>query len=54
MTAKEPKTSKQAFAGTTRDMITTIMETLEINRKPGSVISQSIIMAAHKSGLLTN
>jgi hypothetical protein len=54
MTPKEPKISKQAVAGTTRDMIITILETLDIIRKPGSATSQSIIMAAYNSGLLTN
>jgi hypothetical protein len=54
MAPKEPKISKQAFAGITRDMMITILETLEIIRKPGSVISESIIMAAHRSILLTN
>jgi hypothetical protein len=47
MASKEPKISTQAVAGTTRDMIITILETLEIIRKPGNVISQRIIMAAH-------
>jgi len=41
-----------AVAGT-RDKIWTSQETLEIVRIPGSVIHQSIIIAAHKIGLLT-
>jgi len=53
MAPKEPKISTQAVAGTTRDMIITILETLDIIRKPESATSQSIIMAAHKIGLLT-
>ena len=53
MAPKEPKISKQAAAGTTRDMIITILDTLEIIRKSGSATSQSIIMAAYKIGLLT-
>jgi len=38
--------SKQAVAGTTRDIILTILETMEIIRKPVSATSQSISMAA--------
>jgi hypothetical protein len=52
MAPKEPKISKQAAAGTTRDITFTIPETLEIIRKPGTAASQSIIMAAYKIGLL--
>jgi hypothetical protein len=37
----------------TRDIILTILETLERVRKPGSATSQSIIMAANMIGLLT-
>ena len=50
---KEPKISKHTVAGTTRDMIWTILDTLEIVRKPGIATSHSIIMAAYKIGLLT-
>jgi hypothetical protein len=50
---KEPKISKQAVAGTTRDMIIIILETIEIIRKPGRTTSKRIILAAHKIGLLT-
>jgi hypothetical protein len=53
MLPKEAKISKQAVAGTTRNMILTILETQEIVIKPGSATSQSIIMAAHNIGLLT-
>ena len=52
MAPKEPKISKEAVAST-RDVILTISQTLEIIRKPGSATSQSIIMAAYKIGLLT-
>jgi hypothetical protein len=52
MALKEPKISKQAVAGT-RDMTITILQTLDISRKPGSVTSHSIIMAAYRIGLLT-
>ena len=54
MAPKGPKTSKQAVAGTTRDIILTILEILEIIRKPGNATSQSILMAAYKIVLLTN
>jgi len=53
MAPKEPKISKKGVAGTTRDIILRILQTLEIIRKPGSATSQSIIMAAYKIGLLT-
>ena len=53
MAPKEPKISKQAFAGKTRDITLTITETLEIICKPGCATNQSIIMAAFKNGLLT-
>jgi hypothetical protein len=46
MAPKEPKISKQAAAGTTRDITLTIPETLEINRKPGNATCQTVIMAA--------
>jgi len=52
MAPKEPKISKQAAAGTTRDMTLTIPETLEIIMKPGSATCQSVIMAAYEIGLL--
>ena len=45
--------NKHAVAGTTRDIILTILQALEIIRKLGSATSQSIIMAAYKIGLLT-
>jgi len=53
MVPKEPKISKQAVASTIRDIILSILQTLEIIRKPGSATSQSIIVAAYKNGLLT-
>ena len=53
MAPKYPKTTKHTVAGTTRDMILTSLETPEIVRKAGSATSHSIIMAAHKIGLLT-
>jgi hypothetical protein len=53
MAAKEPKISKQAAAGTTRDITLTIQEALKIIRKFGNATSQSVIMAANKIGLLT-
>ena len=46
MAHKEPKISKQAAAGTTRDITLTIPETFEIIRKPGNATCQSVIMAA--------
>jgi len=49
----EPKISKQAAVGTTKDITLTIPETLEIIRKLGNATSQSVIIAAYKSGLLT-
>jgi hypothetical protein len=53
MAPKERKVSKQASAGTRRDITLTILETVIIIRKDGSATSQSIIMAANKIGLLT-
>ena len=53
MAPKEHKISKQAVAGTTRDILLTILQTLDIIKKPGSATSHSIIMAAYKTGLLT-
>jgi hypothetical protein len=53
MDSKEPKISKQAAAVKTRGITFTIPETLEIIRKHGSATCQSVIMAAHKIGLLT-
>ena len=53
MASTEPLISRQAVAGKTRDITSTIPETLEIIRKPGSATNQSIIMAAYKIGLLT-
>jgi hypothetical protein len=53
MAPREHKISKQAVPGTTRDIILTILETVEIVRKSGSATSQSIIMAVYKIGLLT-
>jgi hypothetical protein len=52
MAPKEPKTSKQAVAGTTRHITFTIPQTLKIIRKPGNATSQSIIKAAYRIGLL--
>jgi hypothetical protein len=46
MTHEEPKISKQAAAGTTRDITFTIPDTLEIIRKSRNATSQSVIMAA--------
>ena len=53
MAPKDTKTNKQAVAVTTRDIILTILQTLDIIRKPGTATSQSIIMAAYKIGLST-
>ena len=53
MAPKEPKISKQAAAGITRDITFTISETLEIIRKPGNSTNQNVIMTAYKNGLLT-
>jgi len=53
MAPKDPKISNNTVAGTTRDKIWTILETLEMVKKPRSATSQSIIKAAHKIGLLT-
>ena len=52
MAPKKPKISKQAAAGTTRDMTLTIPETPEIIMKPASAAIQSVIMAAYEIGLL--
>jgi len=46
MAHKETKICKQAPAGITRKITLTIPETLEIIRKPGNVICQSVIMVA--------
>jgi hypothetical protein len=54
MASIEPKISKLGDAGTTRHITLTIIETLEIVRKPGSATSQSVIMAAYKIELLTS
>jgi len=53
MAPNGPKINKQTVAGTTMHITLTILETLEIIRKPGSGTSQSIIMAAYNTGLLT-
>jgi hypothetical protein len=53
MAPKEPKITKQAAAGVTRDITLTIPETNEIIRKPLSAKGQSVIMAAYNRGLLT-
>jgi hypothetical protein len=53
MAPKQPKISKQAAAGTTRDVTLTIPEILKIIRKPGNATSQSVIMATSNIGLLT-
>jgi hypothetical protein len=53
MAPKEHKIRKHAVAGTTTDMIITILETLDIIRKHGSATNQSIIMATYRIGLLT-
>jgi len=45
--------NKLAVAGTTSDIILTILETLEIIRKSGSATSQNVIMAARKIRLST-
>jgi hypothetical protein len=52
MAQKEPKISKQATVGTTRDITLTIPQTLDIIRKLGNATCQSVIIAAYKSGLL--
>jgi hypothetical protein len=46
MAPKKPKIRKQTAAGTTTNIPLTIPEKVEINRKPGSATSQSVIMAA--------
>jgi len=53
MASIEPRISKLGEAGTTRHITITITETLEIVRKPGNATSQSVIMAAYNTGLLT-
>jgi hypothetical protein len=53
MTSIEPRISKLGAAGTTRHITITVTETPEIRRKPGSATSQSVIMAAYNTGLLT-
>jgi hypothetical protein len=53
MAHKRPKIYKQKVAGTTRDITSTIPETLEIIMKPGNATSQRVIMAAYNRGLLT-
>jgi hypothetical protein len=53
MASRESKISKQAASSITRHTTFTIMETLEIIRKPASATSWSVIMEAYKSGLLT-
>ena len=53
MAPKEPKISKQAVAGKTRDITLTIPETLEIIWNTSSATNQSTIMVAYKIGLLT-
>ena len=52
MAPKESKISKQVATGTTRHITLKIPETLEIIRKPGNAICQSIIMEAYKIGSL--
>jgi len=52
MASIQPKISKQAAAGIKRHITFTILETLEIIRKPGSATSHSVIKAAYKNGLL--
>jgi hypothetical protein len=54
MAPKASKICKQAVAGTIRDITLTILETLEIIRKPGSATSQSLTMATYDMGFLTN
>jgi len=54
MASKEPKISKDAAAGKTRDIILTIPKTLDIIRKPGSATNQNFIMAAYDNGFWTN
>jgi hypothetical protein len=46
MALKGPKISKQKVGVTTTEITSTVPETLEIIRKPGSATSQSIILAA--------
>ena len=48
-----PKISKQATAGVTRNITFTIPDTFEIIRKTGNATSQTIFMAACKIGWLT-
>jgi len=53
MPSKEFKITKQAAASTTRDVIFTIPETLEIIRKPGIATIYGVIMAVYTNGWLT-
>jgi len=53
MASTEYKISKLGAAGTTRDITLTIPKTLEIIRKPGNATSQTVIMTAYNTGLLT-
>jgi len=53
MAHKGPKINKQTAAGKTGHILLTILQKLHIIRKPGIATSQSIIMAAYKTGLLT-
>ena len=54
MASRETKISKQGVAATIRYTTLTTDVTLEIIRKPGNPKCQSIIMAAHYAGFLTN
>jgi hypothetical protein len=53
MASAEPKISKRGAAGTIRETTLTILETLEIFRKPGNATSHSIIVAANDTGFIT-
>jgi hypothetical protein len=53
MASIEPRISKLGATGTTRHKTITITETLETVRKPGSTTSQSVIMAAYNTGLMS-
>jgi hypothetical protein len=53
MASIEPKTNNLGDAVTTRHNALTIHETHETIRKPGTVTSHCIIMAAYNIGLLS-
>jgi hypothetical protein len=50
MAPTEPKINKEAATGTTRDILFTVPETLEVTSKPGNPTAQSVIMAVSTLG----